>query len=330
MLEVAGARVELGDTVAVDDVDLHVPTGEITAVLGPSGCGKSTLLRAVAGVEPLVAGTVAWDGSDLSRVPTHRRGFALMFQDGQLFDHLTVARNIGYGLRNRTDRPAAGRRERRARVAELLDLVGLEGYADRLPRTLSGGERQRVALARCLAARPRLVLLDEPLSALDATLRERLATDLRRILRESGTTALLVTHDQEEAFALADRLAVMRRGRIVQEGSTRQVWSAPVDEEAARFLGFTRIFAGEAATTLSGGTARRLAVRPSALRAGAEGDLTGTVLAATATPDGTRLLVEVDGVGEADATGPAGWSPAIGDPVRMRVAEAGTAPLAEG
>ncbi|WP_141015259.1 ABC transporter ATP-binding protein [Nocardioides sambongensis] len=325
MLEVTGARVELGDTVAVDGVDLHVPSGEITAVLGPSGCGKSTLLRAVAGVEPLTAGGVSWDGADLARVPTHRRGFALMFQDGQLFDHLTVARNVGYGLRGRGASPA-----RRERVAELLDLVGLAGYAARLPRTLSGGERQRVALARCLAARPRLVLLDEPLSALDAALRERLATDLRRILHESGTTALLVTHDQQEAFAVADRLAVMRRGRIVQEGSTRQVWSAPVDEEVARFLGFTRVFAGAAATTLSGGTARRLAVRPSALRAGAEGDLTGTVVAATATPDGTRLVVQVDGVGEADAVGPAGWTPADGDPVRLRVETAATAPLAEG
>ena len=207
MLEVSAARVEYDGTTAVDGVDLTVPTGSILAVLGASGCGKSTLLRAIAGVEPLASGRVAWDGHDLGRVPTHRRGFALMFQDGQLFDHLSVAGNVGYALRRRG---GPGRDERRARVEELLDLAGLAGYAARMPRTLSGGERQRVALARSLAARPRLVLLDEPLSALDATLRERLAGDLRRILRESGTTAVLVTHDQEEAFATADRIAVMR------------------------------------------------------------------------------------------------------------------------
>lgn len=321
MLEVTDARVELGGTVAVDDVDLCVPTGQVTAVLGPSGCGKSTLLRAIAGVEPLASGRVRWDGTDLVRVPTHRRGFTLMFQDGQLFDHLTVARNVGYALRG------AERRERAGRVAELLALVGLDGYGDRLPRTLSGGERQRVALARCLAARPRLLLLDEPLSALDAALRDRLATDLRRILTASGTTALLVTHDQEEAFAVADRLAVMRAGRIVQEGATRAVWSAPADEETARFLGFTRIFGGAAAEALSGGSARRLAVRPSALRAGVDGELAGTVVAASPTPDGARLVVAIEGVGEADATGPAGWSPAEGDAVRLRVDAAATATL---
>ena len=151
-------------------------------------------------------------------MPTHRRGFALMFQDGQLFAHLTVARNVAYALRLRRT-PSA---RVAARVRELLELVGLSGYDDRLPGTLSGGERQRVALARALAVEPRLLLLDEPLSALDATLRERLAADLREILHAAGTTALLVTHDHEEAFALADRLAVMREGRVVQSGRDRR------------------------------------------------------------------------------------------------------------
>ena len=203
------------------------------AVLGPSGCGKSTLLRAVAGLEPLSHGTIRAAGQDLARVPTHRRGFALMFQDGQLFAHLTVARNVAYALRLRRTPPS----RTAARVRELLELVGLSGYDDRLPATLSGGERQRVALARALAVEPRLLLLDEPLSALDATLRERLAGELREILSLAGTTALLVTHDHEEAFALADRLAVMRDGRVVQSGVIEEVWREPVDEETALFLG---------------------------------------------------------------------------------------------
>lgn len=327
MLELTDARVEYDGTTAVDGVDLALPTGSVLAVLGPSGCGKSTLLRAVAGVEPLAAGRVAWDGADLARVPTHRRGFALMFQDGQLFDHLSVAGNVGYALRGRGPRAAAGRR---ARVEELLELVGLAGYGARLPRTLSGGERQRVALARSLAARPRLLLLDEPLSALDAALRSRLADDLRRILVEAGTTALLVTHDQEEAFAIADRIAVMRAGRLVQEGAARSVWSAPVDEETARFLGFTRVLTGDPARRLSAGASGRVAVRPAAVRVAASGPLAGTVVSAAVTPDGTRLVADVDGVGVLDATAPVGWDAGPGAAVRLEVLGAGLAHLAEG
>lgn len=327
MLEVSAARVEYDGTTAVDGVDLTVPTGSILAVLGASGCGKSTLLRAIAGVEPLASGRVAWDGHDLGRVPTHRRGFALMFQDGQLFDHLSVAGNVGYALRRRRGGP--GRDERRARVEELLDLAGLAGYAARMPRTLSGGERQRVALARSLAARPRLVLLDEPLSALDATLRERLAGDLRRILRESGTTAVLVTHDQEEAFATADRIAVMRAGRLVQSGEAREVWSAPVDEETARFLGFTRVLTGDAARLVGGAGRGRVAVRPSAVRVAEAGPLEGAVVSASLTPDGTRLVVRVPGIGEIDASAPVGWQPPDGGSVRLEVLPAGLAHLAE-
>ncbi|HNM97712.1 MAG TPA: ATP-binding cassette domain-containing protein, partial [Marmoricola sp.] len=164
-LEVEHASVRFGAKVAVDDVTVAVPSGQVLAVLGPSGCGKSTLLRAVAGLEPLTSGRVRYDQVDLSNVPVHRRGFALMFQDGQLFEHLSVGRNVGYA-------PALRGQRRPQRVAELLDLVGLAGYADRAPATLSGGERQRVALARALAAEPRLLLLDEPLGALDLKLRQ--------------------------------------------------------------------------------------------------------------------------------------------------------------
>jgi thiamine transport system ATP-binding protein len=284
---------------AVVDASLRLEDGHVLAVLGPSGSGKSTLLRAVAGLEPLTGGRIRWDGTDLDGVPTHRRGFALMFQDGQLFNQMTVARNIGYALRLRREPRTA------ERVRELLALVGLEGYGDRLPATLSGGERQRVALARSLAVRPRLLLLDEPLSALDAGLRERLATDLRDILREAGTTALMVTHDHEEAFAVADRLAVMRAGRVVQQGDIAQVWAAPADPSTALFLGYARVLEDAPAATLLAAAglpaAPAVAVRRSALVVADSGPLTGAVLSGRATPGQVRLVVDVDGIGEVDA-----------------------------
>src|SRR5690606_967283 len=185
-----------GGTTAVGGVTLDVPTGEVLALLGPSGCGKSSLLRAVAGLEPLAAGALRWDGQPVDHLPVHRRGFGLMFQDGQLFPHRDVAGNIAYGL---ADRPRA---ERERRVGELLELVGLEGYGDRAVTTLSGGEQQRVALARSLAPRPRLLLLDEPLSSLDRSLREHLAAELRDIIHAAGATAVYVTHDHDEAFTV--------------------------------------------------------------------------------------------------------------------------------
>ncbi|WP_188431881.1 ABC transporter ATP-binding protein [Ornithinimicrobium tianjinense] len=250
MLQCDDVTVRFGATVAVDDVSLTVDEGSVLAVLGPSGCGKSTLLRAVAGLEPLAGGRIAWDGRDLAGVPTHERGFALMFQDGQLFAHASVADNIGYSLRLRRV-PAA---QRRRRVDELLELVGLPGYAARRPATLSGGEQQRVALARALAAEPALLLLDEPLSALDRSLRERLAGDLREILVATRTTAVLVTHDHDEAFTIADRMAVMLAGRVVQEGSTAEVWRAPTTREVAEFIGYETFLTGDAADLVRAAT----------------------------------------------------------------------------
>jgi len=237
-------------TTAVDGVSLDVAPGEVVALLGPSGCGKSSLLRAVAGLEPLAAGSVAFDGEPVDDVPVHRRGFGLMFQDGQLFAHRDVAGNVAYGLAGRRTagrgsgqgrgddgRPwAAG--DRAAQVDALLDLVGLGGYGPRPVATLSGGERQRVALARALAPRPRLLLLDEPLSALDRSLRERLAVDLRAALVATRTTAVLVTHDQDEAFAVADRVAVMDRGRLLQVGTPADLWHRPAGRRVAEFLGY--------------------------------------------------------------------------------------------
>jgi thiamine transport system ATP-binding protein len=321
-LEVRGVTVEYDGVPAVIDATVLVPDGSVLAVLGPSGCGKSTLLRAVAGLERPTAGTIAWDGRDLAGTPTHKRGFALMFQDGQLFGHLTVARNVGYALRIRRNRP--DRKDLDARVDELVRLVGLEGYADRLPATLSGGERQRVALARSLAVEPRLLLLDEPLSALDAGLRERLAGDLHAILRAAGTTALLVTHDHEEAFAVADRIAVMRAGRIVQQGDISEVWRAPADPETALFLGYARVLVGDAATRVVPG-ARAVAVRRSALRLDGTGGLTGRVVSARATPQLVRLVVEVDGIGELDAVAPLDRHPGPGESVRLAVDHTRTA-----
>lgn len=196
--------------VALDGVSLAVNAGETVALLGPSGCGKSTLLRVIAGLEPDALGHVRWEGEDITRVPTHLRGFGMVFQDGQLFAHHSVAENVAYGLRVQ----GMPRPERDARVAELLELVSLPGAGSRSVTTLSGGERQRVALARSLAPKPRLLLLDEPFSALDRELRERLAIDTRRILHEHGTTAIIVTHDQAEAEVVADRVVRMRAGRI--------------------------------------------------------------------------------------------------------------------
>lgn len=328
MLRLDRLHVAYDGVPAVIDASVEVPDGSVVAVLGPSGSGKSTLLRAVAGLEAPASGTVAWDGEDLHRVPTHRRGFALMFQDGQLFTHLTVGRNVAYPLRLRRAPGTA------ARVAELLGLVGLEGYAGRLPGTLSGGERQRVALARSLAADPRLLLLDEPLSALDAGLRERLAADLRAILHAAGTTTLLVTHDQEEAFALADRLVVMRAGRVVQQGATAAVWAAPADRETALFLGYARVLDGDAAGVLlraaglpAAAPQPTVALRRSALTVDARGPLAGVVREARVTPDQVRLLVEATGLGPVDAVAGPGEHVAVGDDVRLAVDASRLAPL---
>lgn len=329
-LAVRGLSVRFGETVAVSGVDLDVPAGSVTAVLGPSGCGKSTLLRAVAGLERPTAGTIRYDGRDLSGVPTHRRGFALMFQDGQLFSHQSVARNVGYPLRLRgTARPQIA-----ARVAELLELVGLADLGERMPATLSGGERQRVALARSLAVSPRMLLLDEPLSALDRGLRERLAAELHDILRRAGTTVLLVTHDQEEAFAIADRMAVMREGRLVQAGTVADVWRGPADAWTARFLGYATVLEGGAAVALRelvepDGTWTQVALRRSAIRLDPAGPLAGTVVSARVTPEQLRLELDVDRVGRLAAVAEPGQVVVVGERVRARVVPDRLAALAD-
>ncbi len=228
-------RLSRESITAVDHVSFTLSPGNTLALLGPSGCGKSTLLRAIAGLEPLVSGTIWWDEEQVDQVPTHRRGFGMMFQDGQLFAHRNVAGNIGYGLRG--TQWDASREARRHRIAEVLELVGLPEYEQRTIGSLSGGQSQRVALARLLARSPRLMLFDEPLSSLDRGLRERLGKDLRKLLCQQQATAIYVTHDQDEARTLADEIAIMLDGKIVQIGPAEEVLSSPSTPEAAEFLG---------------------------------------------------------------------------------------------
>lgn len=318
-LEVQDVSVAFDDTPALTDVNLALDAGQVLAVLGPSGSGKSTLLRVIAGLQRPDAGRVLIDGRDVTEVPTHRRGAALMFQDGQLFSHLDVAANIAYPLRRRRWRsPRISRR-----VSELLEIVGLPGVQDRRPATLSGGQQQRVALARALAAEPGLLLLDEPLSALDRSLRDRLGADLRGILTATGTTALMVTHDHDEAFTLADRMAVLDAGRVVQQGPVAQVWRRPVDADVARFLGCTAVVTGpDAAALLPGATA--LGLRPRALQVDPDGPIAAEVVTAVQVADGLRLRVRLPGGASADAVGEgvadAAQAPDPGAAVRLRVA----------
>ncbi|MGO1055042.1 ABC transporter ATP-binding protein [Crossiella sp. CA198] len=331
-LTVDGMTVTYGATTAVDRVDLSIAEGEVLALLGPSGCGKSTLLRAIAGLEQPTAGTVCWDGDDLAPIPVHRRGFGLVFQDGQLFPHRDVAGNIAFGLRMH----GVPRAEQRVRIEELLELVGLRGYGGRRVTELSGGEAQRVALARALAPRPRLLLLDEPLSALDRALREQLAMDLATLLRKAGATALVVTHDHDEAFTLADRVAVMSAGRIRQFGTPESVWRAPADVEVARFLGCGTLIpalvrdgvadsavGSVAAQDFPDGPAR-LGLRAAALRTDADGPLSGLVVRRVHRTDHIRLVVRLDladlpEISEVEAVGPVLGAPPAGDPVRLRL-----------
>ncbi|MEV7403302.1 ABC transporter ATP-binding protein [Streptomyces sp. NPDC091267] len=281
MLTLESATVRFGARAALDAVDLEVAEHEIVCVLGPSGSGKSTLLRVIAGLQQLDAGRVLLDGADQDGVPVHRRGLGLMFQDHQLFPHRDVGANVAFGLRMH----GVTRTEQDRRVAELLDLVGLPGAGRRAVASLSGGEQQRVALARALAPRPKLLMLDEPLGQLDRSLRERLVVELRALFGRLGTTVLAVTHDQGEAFALADRVVVMRDGRIAQVGTPLDVWQRPASAFVARFLGFDNVVeatvTGEAADTDWGKVpvpagspqgACDLLVRPAGVRIGAPED----------------------------------------------------------
>jgi iron(III) transport system ATP-binding protein len=235
VLDRISKRFGPADPPAVDGLSLQVAEGEILALLGPSGCGKTTTLRLIAGLETPDAGTIALRGQIVTgagrNVPPEERGIGIVFQDYALFPHLTVGDNVGFGL------PRAGRAARRTRVDEVLDLVGLAGFGARYPHELSGGQQQRVALARALAPAPALMLLDEPFSNLDADLRAQMRDEVERILRTTGTTAVFVTHDQEEAFTLADRVGVLQAGRVEQLAPPEQLYHRPTTRFVASFVG---------------------------------------------------------------------------------------------
>ena len=272
---VRGLTKRYGGTAALDDVTLSFADGALFGLLGPSGSGKTTLLRAVAGFVFADRGSVTIGGAPVERVPVERRAIGMVFQNYALFPNMTVAENIGFGLTVGGLRGAA----LASRVAEALALVRLDGFERRRPQALSGGQRQRVALARAIVTRPRVLLLDEPLSALDKALRQDMQIELKRIQREVAITTIFVTHDQEEALTLTDRIGILRDGRLVQEGPPQEVYARPVDRFAATFLGDANIFEGRAAggaLRLADGTlvalppaardAAMVAVRPEEMR----------------------------------------------------------------
>jgi putative spermidine/putrescine transport system ATP-binding protein len=261
-VRVAGLRKRYGDVTAVDGVDLEIARGEFFTMLGPSGSGKTTTLRVIAGFERPDEGTVELRGKDVSALPPYARDVNTVFQDYALFPHMTVQDNVEYGLRVRK----VARGERRTRAAEALALVRLEGYGARKPAQLSGGQRQRVALARAIVNRPQALLLDEPLGALDLKLRQELQVELKRIQQELGITFVYVTHDQEEALTMSDRLAVFNAGRIEQVGVPADVYEHPASEFIAGFVGVSNVLE-------RGG--RRLTLRPTKIRLLDEGEAPG-------------------------------------------------------
>jgi len=248
-LRLIGIRKDFGAFTALSNIDLEIAKGEFVCFLGPSGCGKTTLLRIIAGLEVQSAGRIELAGRDISTLPPARRDYGIVFQSYALFPNLTVADNVAYGLTNRkVPRPQA-----MARVAELLALVGLPGSEAKYPAQLSGGQQQRIALARALATAPRLLLLDEPLSALDAIVRVKLRQEIRSLQRQLGVTTIMVTHDQEEAFAVADRIVVMNQGAIEQVGDAMQVYREPRSLFVADFVGRINVLG---ATAVAGGRLR--------------------------------------------------------------------------
>ncbi|MEC4561705.1 ABC transporter ATP-binding protein [Pseudomonas inefficax] len=257
-----------------ENIDCRIERGEFVTLLGPSGCGKSTLLRCIAGLTPVDSGQILLDGQDIVPLSPQKRGIGMVFQSYALFPNMTVEQNVAFGLRMQKVKAD----ESQARVREALELVELGNFAGRYPHQLSGGQCQRVALARSLVTRPRLLLLDEPLSALDARIRKHLREQIRAIQRELGLTTIFVTHDQEEALTMSDRIFLMNQGRIVQSGDAETLYTAPVDLFAAGFIGnYNLLDADSASRLLQRPVASRLAIRPESITLGINGELDAEV-----------------------------------------------------
>jgi putrescine transport system ATP-binding protein len=336
ILEIVGATKRFGTVTAVDDVSLSVEAGELFALLGPSGCGKTTLLRLIAGFESPEGGRIVIDSTDVTAVPPYRRPVNMMFQSYALFPHLDVAGNIAFGLKQE----GMARARRDARIAEMLALVQMSDYARRRPHELSGGQKQRVALARALAKMPKLLLLDEPLAALDRKLREETRLELIGIQERVGTSFVFVTHDQEEALGMASRIAVMNRGQVAQLGTSAEIYERPQSRFVADFVGAVNLFDGtlvaafnSLALSVSGlegplplpatidlpeGTAISLAVRPEKLRL------------SSAHPEGIALPATVTSINYQGAMSIVHLVTASGPVLKAQVPSAAAASLARG
>lgn len=329
MLDVRDVSVRFGEKAILRRVTLDVAAGEIVCLLGASGSGKTTLLRTIVGLVKPDSGDVLLNGSPITDVPVHQRGFGLMFQDFALFPHLDVERNVAFGLQMQR----LSQTQRAERVKEVLALVGLSGFEKRDVASLSGGERQRVALARSLAPSPRLLLLDEPLGSLDAALRERLVIELHDIIKSLGVTAIYVTHDQQEAFALADRMAIMHAGQIEQVGTPQELYRRPRTAFIARFLGLDNVIAQHDAKRLgilhSGDQSPYVLLHPDGLWLGGEGDgsISGVIEEAVFQGDRYRLRVKVADKVVLTMRVPADAAPQIGKPISIHVAPEYLIPL---
>lgn len=305
--------------VAVDSIDLDVYNGEFITLLGPSGSGKTTVLRMIAGFELPTSGSIVLDGQDVSQLAPFDRDVNTVFQDYAIFPHMTVLQNVEYGLRVKKV-PAA---ERRARAEEALEGVALGGFGDRKPSQLSGGQRQRVALARALVNRPKVLLLDEPLGALDLKLREQMQIELKELQREVGITFVFVTHDQEEALTMSDRIAVFNNGRIEQLGTARDIYENPATEFVAGFVGVANLIKGDSARALTVQD-RTVSIRPEKITigdSGADRRATGHVREVIYVGNATRIIVALDAGGQLIASQPHdGRTTAdarVGDPITL-------------
>ncbi|OHC29792.1 MAG: spermidine/putrescine ABC transporter ATP-binding protein [Pseudomonadales bacterium RIFCSPHIGHO2_02_FULL_60_43] len=292
-LSIQGLHKRYGDTAIFSNINCDITKGEFITLLGPSGCGKSTLLRCIAGLTGVNGGQILLDGEDLVPVAPQKRGIGMVFQSYALFPNMTVQQNVAFGLRMQKVKGS----EAEQRVKEVLELVELNNFAGRYPQQLSGGQCQRVALARSLVTRPRLLLLDEPLSALDARIRKHLREQIRSIQQELGLTTIFVTHDQEEALVMSDRIFLMNAGKIVQSGDAETLYTAPADAFAAGFIGnYNLLDADTASRLLLRPINSRVAIRPEAIQIGAQGNIEGQIRSHRLLGNVIRYRIEARGV----------------------------------